>query len=110
EVALEGDLGGLPGGDPPLVYDSNRVSVHPIAQVPFASLAADGVPTAITLDATFDGTALPKEVFSAAGHSPGDTYLLGVQDPSAVTSTGLHSWTFDAKAVYPDGQTQDVTS
>src|SRR5262249_28267413 len=59
----------------------------------------------------WNGTPQPVQIFSTAGHSPGDTYALAVQEMTPVTTTGLYPWELLVTAMFPDGSTitQDFT-
>jgi RHS repeat-associated protein len=93
----------IPGGAPALVYASATVAPQPIVEATLATDSLDAVPTSLQARLTWNGGSPGSWVtFSTSGHSAGDTYVMDIQVGSAVTSTGLYSWTMDVKATYPN--------
>src|SRR5262245_19781281 len=81
-----------PNGPTALVYNSNTVSVKPILQFQLTSGGGDPAPSSIQATLTFNGSANNQVTFSTNGHSAGDTYLLGLQNATQITSTGYYAW------------------
>ncbi len=98
------------GNDAPaLSYNSDSVNVQPIFIVTLPTNAANGVPTQIQAQLTWNnGTPQAWVTFSTSGHSAGDTYALGLQVSGAVTTTGLYPWKIEVKATLSGGTTIDV--
>jgi RHS repeat-associated protein len=93
------------GGPAYLTYNSDTVDVRPVMQVALSSGSGDPVPTSITADLTFNGVDSGPIQFSSAGHNPGDTYLLAVQDPTAITASGNYSWSMTVTVTTNGGST-----
>src|SRR5439155_27279972 len=85
------------------------VSVQPIVEATFASDPGGAVPSQIQAQLTWNGGSPQGWVtFGTTGHSAGDVYDLAVQDSSAVTSTGIYTWSIEVKATV-SGSTIDRT-
>jgi YD repeat-containing protein len=91
-----------------LVYNSDSAAPKPIVQIQDPVPAWYGVPTDIQTQLTWNSTPQGWVTFSTTGHSAGDTYLLGSQVASAVTSTGYYPWSIEVKA-YVTGTVLDNT-
>ncbi|HLW64562.1 MAG TPA: hypothetical protein VKS79_04520, partial [Gemmataceae bacterium] len=79
------------------------MSVHPVVQVALSSASNDPVPTSITADLVFNGVDSGAQSFSTTGHNSGDTYLLAVQDPSAISASGNYAWSMTVTVNYSGG-------
>jgi hypothetical protein len=98
------------GGSPALVYNSDAANVLPIVQATLQSDYADGVPTSIQAQLTWDGTAQGWVTFATTNHSRGDTYAVALQANSAVTTMRMVSWQIEVKANLSGGGTVDLTN
>jgi RHS repeat-associated protein len=85
------------GGHPELVYSSDSVSITPIIDVSLTTDPAGSVPADLKVQLTWNGVAQLWQTFSTFGHSAGDTYLLAVQAPSAVLTSGLIPYSVEVK-------------
>jgi RHS repeat-associated protein len=95
-----------------LVYSSDRVDPHPIAEAYAAFDPANGVPTEIDVTLTWNNgtpqTMVPYTV--GGGHTPDDTYLVGDQLVASVApASGAYPWSMTAKALYSGGGNQTLT-
>jgi RHS repeat-associated protein len=105
------DLDQSPGtaqsGSPALVYNSDAVSVRPIVQVSVSSANNAALPTQFGAQLTFNGVNGSTVLYSTSGFSPGDTFVLALQSPTTITTTGRYGWSV---TVSVPGQTpQTVT-
>jgi RHS repeat-associated protein len=92
-----------------LVYNSNSVTVNPIVTVQLTSAGGDPIPSSIDATLTFNGSADTPVHFTTTGHSAGDTYLLGVQHATQITSSGNYAWSMSV-TVHITGQSDVVVS
>src|SRR4051794_32809570 len=84
------------GGPTALVYNSNTVDVRPVVLTQVDTNPSGPVPTQIQARLTWNGGSPGGWVtFSTSGHSAGDSYLLGLQLGSAVSTSGRYSYTVD---------------
>jgi RHS repeat-associated protein len=99
------------GGNAALVYVSNTVNVKPILQVAFKSDPNEAVPDQLQADLSWNGGAFSSwTTFGTSGHSAGDTYVMALQVPSAITATGNYSYTMQVQATYGSyTQTRDAS-
>jgi hypothetical protein len=93
-----------------LTYNSDTVEVRPVVQVALSSGSNDPVPTSISADLTFNGVDSGPVQFSVAGHNPGGTYLLAVQDPTAITASGNYAWSMTVTVKTSGGSTPLILS
>ncbi len=80
------------GGDPALVYNSDTVSVRPIAETSLVTTTSPGVPSQIDAQMTWDEGDPEPWVTWSKGNLPGDSYLLAVQHDEIEAQTRLHHW------------------
>jgi hypothetical protein len=97
------------GGDLNATFRSDSDSPKPILQAVFGSDPSRGVPTSLTAQLTWNGTAQTAESFGLAGHSAGDVYLLDLQVANAVTATGVYPWSVTVSATFASGPSASKT-
>jgi YD repeat-containing protein len=107
---LDFDLspGNSVGGDPAIVYDSNTVSVRPIVQAQVPTDPSKPVPLSIQAQLTWQGQPQPWQTFTTSGHSPGDTYLLGLQVTAPVALSGIYDYSVTVQVDYGPGPGGEV--
>src|SRR5262249_30132248 len=82
-----------------LVYHSDSVSVRPVVQASLQA-PAGALPAWVRATLTWDGVAGAQQSFATAGLAPGQLWTLALQPPSAVTTSGRHSWSLSVTADY----------
>ena len=98
------DLDRSPGtavsGDPSLTYNSERTSAEPVIQATVQSDNSVALPSTITAQLTWNGTAQSAQTFNTTGLSAGDLLTLAQQVSSPVTTTGRYVYSLTVTMNY----------
>jgi hypothetical protein len=106
---LDQSPGTTVGGSPALVYSSERTSAKPIIQAQIQSDSSVALPSTITAQLTWNGTAQTAQTFNTTGLNAGDLITVAQQVSSAVSSTGRYTYTLTVTMNYGTAIVRSVT-
>jgi RHS repeat-associated protein len=95
---LDQSPGTSQGGEPALAFNSDEVSQKPIVQLQLNSPNNALLPSTISAQLTFNGTAASTVTYSTTGLAAGDTLTMALQASTAITTTGGYSWSVNVTA------------
>ena len=113
DVEHDLDLDQSPGTsmsqDPSLSYSSDRVSDEPIIQATLQADNAVALPSTVSVQLTWNGTAQTSVNYNTTGLHPGDLIEVAAQVDSAVSTTGRYAWTLQVTMNYGTPIVESVT-